>query len=62
MEIIVCFGGLLVPLIIIVGIGLIFRQTTEKKIASGAMKVCPHCGNVVIPRGSTCPVCQKTLN
>jgi len=38
-----------------------FGDTVEKKIANGGMKICPHCGNVVSPRGSICPVCQKNI-
>jgi|GEM_PF-3856678 len=39
-----------------------FGDTTEKRIASGGMKICPHCDSVITPRGSTCPVCQKKLS
>jgi uncharacterized paraquat-inducible protein A len=63
-----CFT--LIAILVVVGIlwGIIqdylhntFGNTTEKKIAKGGMKICPHCDNVVIPRGSTCPVCQKNI-
>lgn len=38
-----------------------FGDTTEKRISSGGMKICPHCDSVVTPRNSTCPVCQKKI-
>lgn len=39
----------------------LFGDTIEKKITNGGMKICPHYDNVVTPRGSTCPVCQKKI-
>jgi hypothetical protein len=55
------FLGFIAPVIGIFIVLLLARQTVEKKITGGAMKVCPHCGNVVNPRGSICPVCQDNM-